>query len=148
MALDELDRRLLTLLVEDGRRSVNDLARQAGVSRSGAYQRLNRLTKLGVIEGFTIRVNRRRLGLGISALVLIGVEQRAWRQVRPQLLGVPGAEWLGVAAGEFDFVLLVRVADVDTLRDVVLERLQAIDGVRSSETVLLLEDHAAGEVLG
>ena len=69
------------------------------------------------------------------------MEQPRWREVVPELLSLPGVEWLGVTAGEFDFALVVRARDVEDLRDVVLERLQAMMAVRSSETVLLLEDH-------
>jgi DNA-binding Lrp family transcriptional regulator len=139
--LDDLDRRLLELLVADARRPVNDLADELNVSRATAYQRLARLRDDGVIQGYTIRVDPAALGLGIAALVLIKVEQHSWRDVVPELLALPGTEWVGVAAGEFDFAMLVRVASVEVLRDVVLGRLQALAAVRSSETVLLLEDH-------
>jgi len=139
--LDEVDRRIVALLVEDGRRSVNELAREANVSRATAYQRLAQLRANGVIEGFTARVDPAKLGQALSALILIRVEQPRWREVAPELLALEGVEWLGVTAGEFDFALLVRTKDVDKLRDVVLERIQAMVAVRSSETVLLLEDH-------
>lgn len=143
-SLDQVDRRLLELLVDDGRRSVNDLAERANVSRATAYQRLARLRSCGVITGFTVKVDPEKLGLAISALVLIRVYQHSWRDVAPELLALPGVEWLGAAAGEFDFVLLVRVPDVATLRDVVLDRVQAMPAVRSSETVLLLQDRWRG----
>ncbi len=135
-----VDRALIQQLTVDGRCSVNELAARVGVGRATAYQRLARLRQSGVIEGFTVQVNPKALGLAISALLLINVEQRAWTRVRPQILALPGIEWMGATAGEFDFVALVRAPDVDTLRDVVLDRLQAIEGVRSNETVLLLDD--------
>ncbi len=140
-ALDEVDRRLVELLVEDGRQSVNALAKRANVSRATAYQRFAQLRARGVIRGFSARVDPTKLGLGLSALLLIRVEQPRWREVTSELLALPGVEWIGVTAGEFDFALVVRAKDVDELRDVVLERLQTIVAVRSSETVLLLEDH-------
>ncbi|MGH8918263.1 MAG: Lrp/AsnC family transcriptional regulator, partial [Actinomycetes bacterium] len=113
-----------------------------------AYQRLARLRDDGVIEGYTVQVDPRALGLTIAALILIRVNQHDWPEVRPALLALPGAEWLGAAAGEFDFVLLVRVPDVATLRDVVLGRIQALAAVRSTETVLLLDDHRAAGPAG
>ncbi|MGH9307530.1 MAG: Lrp/AsnC family transcriptional regulator [Acidimicrobiales bacterium] len=139
--LDDIDRHLVRLLQEDGRRSVPDLAERVGIGRATAYQRLGRLRDRGVIQGFTARVDPAKLGLHLSALILIRAEQHAWRDLAPQLLSLPGVEWLGATAGEFDFALLVRVADVTTLRDVVLDGLQALPTVRSSQTVLLLEDH-------
>lgn len=139
-AVDAVDRRLLTELAVDARCSVNELAARVGVGRATAYGRLARLRDEGVIEGFTVRVDHRRLGLDISALLLVRVEQRWWREISASLERLPGAEWVSATAGEFDFALLVRASDVGHLRDVVLEGVMAIDGVRSVETVLVLED--------
>jgi DNA-binding Lrp family transcriptional regulator len=139
--LDAVDSRIVESLVADGRQSVNELARSANVSRATAYQRLARLQARKVILGFSARVDPVKLGKALSALVLIRVEQPRWREVVPELLALSGVEWLGVTAGEFDFALVVRARDVEELRDVVLDRLQAMAAVRSSETVLLLEDH-------
>jgi DNA-binding Lrp family transcriptional regulator len=143
-ALDDIDRALLEVLAVDGRCSVNELAGRVGIGRATAYARLARLRGSGVIRGFTVRTDPRALGLAISALLLVRVDQRDWREVAADLRQLPGVEWLGATAGEFDFAVLVRVADVDELRDAVLERTVAIPGVRSSETVLILEDHWGG----
>lgn len=140
-AVDAVDRRILAVLSMDGRCSVHEVALRAGIGRATAYSRIARLEAEGVIEGYTVRIDHRRLGLEISALVLVRVEQRSWRTIAPRLRSLAGAEWLSVTAGEFDFALLVRTPDVRHLRDVILEQVMAIDGVRSTETVLVLEDH-------
>ena len=51
-----------------------------------------------------------------------------------------GRRYVALTAGSFDFVVLVRVADVETLRDVVLEHLQTMPGVRSTQTMFILEE--------
>jgi DNA-binding Lrp family transcriptional regulator len=139
--LAEVDRRLVELLTEDGRRSVNELAARAGISRANAYQRLARLRHEGVITGFSVRTDPRKLGLEVSALVMVNADQGSWRQLRDQLEKLPGAQYVALTAGEFDFVVLVRVPDVETLRDVVLERLQSMPQVRSTQTVFILDEH-------
>lgn len=132
---------MIGLLQEDGRRSVNDVADKAGISRANAYQRLARLRAEGVITGFTVRTDPHRLGLDVAALVVVNADQRAWREVRDELQELPGAEYVALTAGAFDFVVLVRVHDVETLRDVVLERLQSMAGVRSTQTMFILDEH-------
>lgn len=139
--MDDVDRNLIRELTVDGRCSVNELASRVGVGRATAYERLARLRRNGVIKGYTVRVDHKALDLSISALLLVKVEQRYWRRVQSKLQSLPGIEWIGSTAGEFDFVALVRTQDIDTLRDVVVDRLQDIEGVSSNETVLLLEDH-------
>ena len=139
-AADAVDIRLVELLRADGRSSVSDLAAQAGVSRANANQRLARLRSTGVIRGFTVRTDPRQLGLDVTALILVSGEQRTWRELRAELGQLPGVEYVALTAGSFDFVLLVRVPDVETLRDVVLDGLQGMRGVRTTQTMFVLDE--------
>jgi len=140
VSIDAIDRHLVDLLRADGRCSVNELAQRAGISRANAYQRLGRLRTSGVITGFTVRTDPRRMGLSVAALVIVNADQHSWRQVLGELRHLPGAWYVALTAGSFDFVVLVRVPDVETLRDVVLERLQTMAGVRSTQTMFILEE--------
>jgi DNA-binding Lrp family transcriptional regulator len=139
-ALDDIDRRIIDGLRADGRLSVPALARSVGISRATAYARFDRLVDRGVITGFTATVDPIAVGLGVAALVLVNVRQDRWRDLQQELCALPGVEWVGVATGPFDFVLLTRAEDLVNLRDVVLRGLQAIDGVRSSQTIVLLDE--------
>lgn len=138
--LDAVDRRLVAALRADGRASVNDLATQVSVSRATAYQRLARLRQSGVIRRFTVDVDHRKMGLPIAALVLVNVVQHSWRGVGERLRRLPGVEWMALSSGTFDYVLLVRAPDIDHLRDVVLDDLQSIPEIQSSQTLVLLDE--------
>jgi Lrp/AsnC family leucine-responsive transcriptional regulator len=139
-APDAVDRRLLAALVEDGRISVNDLAGRAGVSRATAYARFERLRADGVITGFRAEVSPSALGFGIAAVILVNVDQGAWAAVREELVRLPGFEYLAVTSGGFDFIVLVRVRDVESLRDVVLQRLHRIPAVKTTQTIFVLDE--------
>ena len=138
--LDEIDRRLLALLLEDGRMSVNELAGRLHVARATAYQRLRRLRADGVITGFTARVDPARAGLGVTAIVLCSTQQGRWRDLRDELATIPGIEHVFFTTGAFDFVLVVRVADAHELRDVVLEQLQSFPEIRATQTMFALDE--------
>ena len=138
--LDDVDRRMIDALRVDGRMTAPMLAERLGIGRATAYSRFDRLVDRGVIDGFSARVDTTAVGLTVSALVLVDVRQRRWRDLRAELSALPGVEWLGVATGRFDFVLLVRAASLEHLRDVALRELQQIEGVRSAETVVLLDE--------
>lgn len=130
----------MELLSSDARRSVSEMAEVVGVSRANAYQRIARMRAEGVITGFTVRTDPHRLGLDVAALIVVNSDQRSWRELRTELRELPGAEYVALTAGGFDFVVLVRVPDVETLRDVVLERLQGMGGVRSTQTMFILDE--------
>ena len=144
MSLDEVDRAILKVLVDDGRLSVAEVARQANVSRASAYNHLDRLTEAGVVTGYGARIDPRRVGLEVSALVFLRVEQSQWRAMKRQLLEVPEVEFIGLTSGDFDFVVLVRAISTDDLRDVVLARFLAMAEVRSTRTLLLFDDMVRG----
>src|ERR687888_457121 len=105
--LDAVHRRMLELLRADGRMSVAALAERVGVSRANAYNRLEWLRSEGVIEGFSARVDSRRVGFGITALILVSVRQPAWRSLREPLLAMPEVEYCAFTTGPHDLVMLV-----------------------------------------
>jgi Lrp/AsnC family transcriptional regulator, leucine-responsive regulatory protein len=74
--LDATDARILTALAEDARISIADLARSVGLSPPSVSERIRRLEEAGVIQGYTLKIDPRALGLPIAA----------WLRVRP----VPG----------------------------------------------------------
>lgn len=141
-SLDEIDRRLIAILRDDARLSVSELAERANVSRANAYQRLARLTENKVIRRFTVDVDHRALGHTISALILMDIDQHAWRKVEATVSKLPGVEFVALTTGAFDVLALVRTQDMETLRDVVLERLQSMPEVRSTQTSFVLEEMA------
>jgi DNA-binding Lrp family transcriptional regulator len=138
--IDSVDRALLAALSHDARMSLTDLAERINVSRSTAYARLQRLREEGVITGFTASIDPQALGLGVAALVFIDIEQHDWRTLRSELAAIPGVEYLAMCAGRFDLMLLARAESIPALRDVLLEKIQRIAGVRSTESVFILDE--------
>lgn len=140
MSLDEIDRRLLSVLAREGRVSVNELASRTNVSRATAYARFDRLQSSGAIKGFEAVVDPKALGYSIAALILLNVEQQHWRDLPKRLLALPGVEYVAFTSGPFDMVLIVRAPDVAALRDVVLVKLHGMTEVKSSETIFILDE--------
>jgi DNA-binding Lrp family transcriptional regulator len=140
VSLDHVDRRIVELLTADGRLSINELAGQVHVSRATAYARVERLRRDGVITGFTATVDPAKVGYPIAALVLVNVDQSQWREVRAEVKRLPGLEYLAFTSGGFDLVLLVRLPEIGDLRDVVLVRLHDIPGIRTAQTIFILDE--------
>ena len=138
--LDAIDHAIIDTLRTDGRIAMIDLAERVGISRGNAYLRLDRLRRDGVITGFSATINPRRLGLGVAAYVNLKVEQHDWRDVRERLLGLPEVEHVALLAGDSDFAVLVRAPDIHSLRDLVLDRLGTVAGVKSTFTTLILDE--------
>ena len=140
MTLDAVDRRIVELLTADGRMSINEVASQIHVSRATAYSRVERLQESGVITGFAATVDPAKLGYAVAALILVNVDQSKWRDIRDAVTDLPGLEYLAFTSGGFDLVLLVRLPDIGDLRDVVLGRLHDIPGIRTTQTIFVLDE--------
>jgi DNA-binding Lrp family transcriptional regulator len=138
--LDELDREIVAALREDGRMSMRTLAARLHISRAGAYARVQRLEGVGVITGYSARVNPHRFGHGLSAYVYLRIAQRSWKPVQARLMAIADVEHAALVSGDTDIVLLVRTRDVTTLRDLVLTRLQEMPEVLGTQTVLIFDE--------
>ena len=138
--LDEVDHRILSVLAEAGRVSINELATKTGVSRATAYTRFDRLVADGVITRFRADVDPDAVGLHVAAMILVNVQQGAWPATKERVSRIPGVHYVALTSGGFDFVLLVRAPDIAALRDVVLHRLQGMREVTSTQTIFILDE--------
>lgn len=93
-----------------------------------------------MIRRFTIQVDHERLGLGVTALVLLHIGQLKWRSLREELVGMPEVQYAGFLTGGFDAMLFVRTSDMTSLRELLLERLQSLQGVRGTQTLLVMDE--------
>ncbi|WP_017608122.1 Lrp/AsnC family transcriptional regulator [Nocardiopsis xinjiangensis] len=138
--LDDIDRRIIDLLRADGRMSIRAVAERAHISRANAYSRLERLRNQGVIRGFTAVVDPEKYGTALSAYVSVRIEQHSWERFRSYLRDIPEVDHAALVSGDVDLLLLVRVADASALRTFVLERLQRIPEVKSTQTMFILDE--------
>jgi DNA-binding Lrp family transcriptional regulator len=139
-ALDDVDRAIVAVLLEDGRISMRALAARINISRAGAYMRVQRLEGAGVITGYTARVDPQRYGYGLSAYVHLKIAQPAWKVLRARLMTIPEVEHAALVSGDADIVLLVRTRDIAALRELVLNSFQSMPEVRSTQTVLIFDE--------
>jgi Lrp/AsnC family transcriptional regulator, leucine-responsive regulatory protein len=135
--MEELDRRIVRALVDDGRLSYTDLAERVGLSVSAVHQRVRRLETRGVIRGYTAQVNADELGLPLTAFVSIKpIDPAAPDDAPDRLVGIPAIESCFSVAGEESYILKVRVggpADLEAL----LQDIRSAANVSTRTTVVL-----------
>ncbi|HZZ96805.1 MAG TPA: Lrp/AsnC family transcriptional regulator [Jatrophihabitantaceae bacterium] len=142
--LDEVDRGIVDALRADGRLSMRALATRLHISRAGVYSRVERLERDGVITGYSATVDPLRLGRSLSAYVNLKVAQQSWKTLRKRVLAIDDVDHAALVSGEYDIVLLVRTRDIETLRDLVLTRLQDMPEVLATQTVLIFDELVPG----
>lgn len=135
--MDDLDRNIVALLSQDARTSIAVLARRLKVARSTLQARLERLETSGAIAGYTLRLGEAaRLGR-IRATVLLSIEPRSQPAILSRLKAMAQVERIHTTSGRID--LLVQIVSGSTAElDEALDRIGAMDGVRSSESLIHL----------
>jgi DNA-binding Lrp family transcriptional regulator len=135
--VDTLDQRLIALLRADGRASISKLAMSLNVSRGTAQNRLDRMIETGAILGFTVRVRQDLDDRLVRAMMTIELSGTTTTAIVARLRGFPEIRTLHTTNGTWD--LLAEIG-VDTLPDLdrVLGAIRAVDGIRSSQTSILL----------
>lgn len=137
--LDSLDHQLISALRANARTPVAELARSLDVTRTTVTKRIERLQRLGVIRAFTVLLAEEIESTSVRAVCQLAIEGRAAESVVSSLRGIPAVTRLHSTNGEWDVVALL-VCDSLSDIDVALARIRQIEGVRRSETSILLRN--------
>ncbi len=135
--LDDIDNKILALLMDDARMPVSAIARQAGIARTTAIARIASLEKRGVIAGYGVRLNQELYQPAVRAYVGIAIDARKAPALMKLLQTTPEVETLCAVSGPVDYMLTLRCESTGEL-DRLLDQIGAIDGVRQTSTSIIL----------
>ena len=133
--VDDVDRRIIEALQQNGRESFRGIAERVGVSEATVRARYGRLTSEGILQVVGVT---NPLGLGFEQ-ALVGIKTSGPPStVADEISKWPEADYVVVTAGQFDVVVeVVASGRVELLE--LTNRIRALDGVVSTETFLYLE---------
>ncbi len=135
--MEEINRKILALLSEDGRLSFTDLARHTGLSVSAVQQRVRRLEERGVIRGYRAMIDPQEAGLPLTAFISIKPFDPAAPDDAPERLAhLRAIEACHSVAGDENYILKVRVASPAALEDL-LQEIRAAASVSTRTTIVL-----------
>jgi Lrp/AsnC family leucine-responsive transcriptional regulator len=142
IALDDIDRRILVTLQNDGRISLADLAAKAGLSPSPCLRRMRNLERAGVIARYVAVLDQQAVGLPVS--VFISIKLASQKQEALDRFAKTIARWPEVLecylmTGPRDYWLRVVVPDLAAYERFLKQKLTRVDGVASIESSFALE---------
>ncbi|MFJ5229146.1 Lrp/AsnC family transcriptional regulator [Kitasatospora sp. NPDC088391] len=141
--MEELDQRIVQLLLQDGRMSYTDLGKATGLSTSAVHQRVRRLEQRGVVRGYTAIVDPEAVNLALTAFISVKPFDPSAPDDTPERLeGLPEIEACHSVAGDENYILKVRVPGPGDLEDL-LARIRTAAGVSTRTTVVLSTPYEA-----
>ncbi len=134
--MDAIDQKLIERLQANARESLSSLSRELGISRSTLQDRMGRLESKGIIEGYTIRLNRDVDGSRIRAQLLLQIEPNRNAEIVEALAKFPSIKTLLAVSGVFDLMAQLEAQDTESL-DKLVDQIGAVNGVKKTQTLII-----------
>jgi Lrp/AsnC family transcriptional regulator for asnA, asnC and gidA len=135
--VDDVGKRLIEELQQDGRRSYAALAKTVGLSEAAIRQRVQRMVDSGLMQVVAV-TDPLQVGFHRQAMIGLRVEGDLVR-VADELAKVDEVDYVVITAGSFDILLELVCEDDDHLLRVLSERIRVLPGVRDTETFVYLK---------
>lgn len=140
--IDDISLQILKILQNKARIPNVEVARQVGMAPSAVLERIRKLEKQGIIEGYEVRLNPRRFGRSLVAFVSVALGRTAdVRGVGRKLAAIPLVQEVHYVTGEDGFFLKIRAADTRELESVLQEEIAGIASVAGTRTWVVLSTH-------
>ena len=138
--IDNLDKKILSILSKNARIPFKDVAAECGVSRAAIHQRVQHLINGGVITGSGFDVNPKSIGYSTCTYVGLNLERGSmYKDVVKQLKEIPEIVECHFTTGSYTMLLKVYARDNEQLMDLLNNKMQMIPGVVSTETTKTTE---------
>ena len=141
--LDKLDRHILRILQQEGRISMKDLGERVGLSVTPCIERVKRMERDGVINGYYARVDPGALGAKLLVFVEITLNQKsasAFEQFRREVLRIPQVQECHLVSGDFDYLIKARIHEMAEYRKMLGDMLLELPGAAQSKSYVVMEE--------
>ena len=139
--LDQIDRRLLAALQDEGRVTNVELAQRVGLTAPPCLRRVRALEEEGVIKGYHAELDASKLGYAITVFALVSLKSQAeesLRQFEDHMRDLPEVRECHMLNGEIDFILKIVSRDLQSFQEFLTSKLTPAPNVASVKTSLTI----------
>ena len=141
--LDRIDRKILRTLQENGRISYVDLADKVGLSTTPCMERVRRLERENIIQGYSALLNPAHLQAGLLVFVEISLYSKStdiFDEFREAVIELPNVLECHLVSGHFDYLVKARISEMASYRELLGDILLKLPGVRESKSYIVMEE--------
>ena len=140
--IDEINLNILKILQEKARIPNVDVARQVGLAPSAVLERIRKLEKQRIIDGYEVRLNPKFFNKGLIAFITVKIDKHADEiAVGRKLAYRPHVQEVHYVAGEDAFLVKLRGADTEEIGRLIRETIKSIDGVQLTKTAIVMSTY-------
>ncbi|MFC1732651.1 Lrp/AsnC family transcriptional regulator [candidate division KSB1 bacterium] len=145
--LDDKDKKILAILKEDSSLSTQQISKKTLIPITTVHNRIKKLREEGIIKGYTVVLDHKKMGRQIAAYILLTVDYNLLKKLNisqhnlaKKIRQNPNVEEVTMVTGGTDILIKVRVADVEALDEFVTKYLRNVDGVERTQTMVILSE--------
>lgn len=139
--LDDVDRKILRLLREDGHLTTQEVADRVGLSQTPCWTRIRRLEESGVITGYVALLSPELIGKPLSVMVELTLEQHDDEKIETfsrYIMQLPEVTDAYLTTGEYDYVIIAAVEDTEGYEAFLRKKLMKFPGIRHTRSTFCL----------
>ncbi len=137
MKPDEKDKKIIDILYRNGRETYNRIARAVGISDVAVMKRIKRLVAMGVIKGFTVKVDPKKLGYGEISITGIDIRPERIFEVLEALKSMDQVVFLAHTSGDHSAIAEIWARDEEELY-ALLRKISSMEGVMSVRPAIIV----------
>lgn len=141
LQIDELDKKILSMIMKNARTPFLEVARECNVSGAAIHQRVQRLVNIGVIKGSEFVVNPSKIGYMTCAYIGVFLKEASFfNDVVSQMQKIPQIVECHYTTGRYAIFIKIYAKSNEHMKYILSEKLQAIPGISATETIISLEE--------
>jgi Lrp/AsnC family leucine-responsive transcriptional regulator len=140
--IDDINLNILKILQEKARIPNVDIARQVALAPSAVLERIRKLEKQKIIDGYEVRLNPKFFAKGLVAFITVKTDENTDEiEIGRKLAYRPHVQEVHYVAGEDAFLVKLRGADTEEIGRLVRETIRSIDGVQLTKTSIVMSTY-------
>lgn len=141
--MDAIDKKLIQLLQKDAKMTIKELSSRLNLSNTPIYDRIKKLEKEGVIEGYTIQLNKKKFGLNLTAFCAVSMESHHSQSItefETDILKLDEVSECYHIAGSFDYLLKINIKDMQDYQSFITHKLAALANINKLQSSFVMTE--------
>lgn len=139
--LDPVDERIIELLTANAKLGNKEIAAKIGLTVTPTYERIKRLERIGLIQGYTLRLNKKMIGKGLKVQCLVSLKEHhldLLRSFEDKIVHFREVSECYHIAGDYDYILVIEVRDMEEYQHFLKEKLASIPSISNVQSSFVM----------
>lgn len=141
--MDSTDQQILNILKQNAKAGMKEIAQEIGLTVTPTYERVRRLERMGVIQAYTVKLDRKQVGRNLQVICQLSLKEHKLDLLRgfeERVVSLPQVAACYHTAGDHDYLMLIEVEDMEAYEDFLREQLTTIPSIANVKSSFVMRE--------